>query len=179
MSQIGTVYGEALYALSAEENRSGETLQQLQALQQSFAAEPAFLELLSSPALSKQERCAVLDSSFQGKLDVFVLNFLKLLTEKGYIRRFSDCFRAYERKYNLENNILPVTAVTAAPLSEDQSRRLTEKLTAMTGKTIVLTNRIDPGCLGGIRLDYDGKRLDDTVANRLEQIRRHLKKAAL
>jgi len=108
-----------------------------------------------------------------------VLNFLKLLTEKGYIRRFSDCFRAYERKYNLENNILPVTAVTAAPLSEDQSRRLTEKLTAMTGKTIVLTNRIDPGCLGGIRLDYDGKRLDDTVANRLEQIRRHLKKAAL
>lgn len=179
MSQMGTVYGEALYALAAEENRSSEILRQLQALQQSFAAEPAFLQLLSSPALSKQERCAVLDTSFQGKLDVFVLNFLKLLTEKGYIRRFSDCCRAYEEKYNLENNILPVTAVTAAPLSEEQSQRLTEKLAAMTGKTIALINRVDPGCLGGIRLDYDGKRLDDTVTHRLEKIRRHLKNTAV
>ena len=72
-----------------------------------------------------------------------------------------------------------MTAVTAIPLTEDQAGRLTEKLTQVTGKTIDLTNRVDPSCLGGMRLDYDGKRLDDTVAHRLEAVRSLLKNTVL
>ena len=49
----------------------------------------------------------------------------------------------------------------------------------MTGKTISLTNRIDPDCLGGIRLDYDGTRMDDTVLHRLESVRKLLKNTVL
>ena len=49
----------------------------------------------------------------------------------------------------------------------------------ITGKTIELTNRVDPDVLGGIRLDYDGKRLDDTVSHRLEAIRSMLNTTVL
>ena len=40
----------------------------------------------------------------------------------------------------------------------------------ITGKTILLRNRINPACLGGVRLDYDGQRLDGTVKNRLDRL---------
>jgi len=40
-------------------------------------------------------------------------------------------------------------------------------------------NRIDPECLGGVRLDYDGKRVDGSVANRLETVRNMLKNTVL
>ena len=79
MTQAGTVYGEALYDLAGSEGLDLEILQQLKVLDEAFCAEPDFLRLLSSPNLSKPERCGVLDSSFRGKLHPYILNFLKIL----------------------------------------------------------------------------------------------------
>lgn len=179
MTQAGSVYGEALYSLCLEENLTASVLQQLLVLQQSFASAPDFIRLLSSPSLTKEERCRILDESFRGKLHPYVLNFLKILTEKGYIRYFDDCCQAYRGLYNQDNGILPVTAVTAMELTQVQSQRLKEKLASVTGKTIELTNQVDPTILGGVRLDFDGKRLDDTISHRLESIRSLLSNTVL
>ena len=83
MTQIGSVYGQALYSLALEESLTGEILGQLAVLDDSFRENPDFIRLLSSPNLSKQERCAILDDSFRGKVNGYVLNFMKILTEKG------------------------------------------------------------------------------------------------
>ena len=69
--------------------------------------------------------------------------------------------------------------MTALALNADQAQRLTEKLAKVTGKTIDLVNRVDPSVLGGVRLDYDGKRLDDTVSHRLDSIGALLKNTVL
>ena len=86
----------------------------------------------------------------------------------------------YKRQlYNRDNGILKVTAVTAVALTPAQEEKLTGKLSQITGKTIALHNRIDPAVLGGVRLDYDGQRLDDTVSHRLDAIRELLNKTVL
>ena len=175
MTGVGNVYGEALYLLAKEEDRSKTILEELKALDESFSQEPDFLLLLSSPNHPKAERCQILDDSFRGKIDPYLLNFMKILTEKGYIRHFSDCRKGYTLHYNQDNGILSVTAVTAVALSAEQADKLTGKLENITGKTIELVNRVDPGIYGGVRLDYDGQRLDDTVAHRLDNIRNLLK----
>ncbi|MBO5322595.1 MAG: ATP synthase F1 subunit delta [Oscillospiraceae bacterium] len=179
MTQVGSVYGEALYDLAKSERLSQKILQELTVLEESFRQSPEFLRLLAAQSLSKQERCAILDDSFRGKLHPYVLNFLKILTEKGYPKHFFDCVTAYREHYNRDNGILPVTAITAAPLSEEQLTRLRQKLAVITGKTIQLTNKLEPSVLGGIRLDYDGKSLDGTIAQRLDAIRKTLKNTAL
>lgn len=179
MTEAGNVYGQALYDLAKSEGLSEQILKELDILRRSFGEEPAFLKLLSTPALTKQERCDILENSFRGKLQPYLLNFLKILTEKGYIRCFSQCCDAYREQYQLDRGILPVTAVTAVAMTDAQRKRLTEKLEALTGKTVELHSRIDPSCLGGVRLDYDGKRVDDTVAHRLDAVRSLLKNTVL
>lgn len=179
MTEAGSVYGLALYDLARSEDLTEQILKELDILRQSFSSEPDFLKMLSNPALTKQERCEILDKSFRGKLQPYLLNFLKILTEKGYIRYFSHCCDAYRDQYYRDNGILPVTAVTAVPMTDAQQKRLKEKLEALTGKTVELHSRIDPSCLGGVRLDYDGKRVDDTVAHRLDAVRTLLKNTVL
>lgn len=179
MTQVGSVYGLALYDLAKSEAVTDQILKELDVLRQSFGEEPDFLKLLSTPALTKEERCTILDDSFRGKLQPYLLNFLKILTEKGYIRHFSHCCDAYRAQYNRDHGILPVTAVTAVAMTEAQQKRLTVKLEDITGKTVDLQNQIDPSCLGGVRLDYDGKRVDDTVAHRLDAVRTLLKNTVL
>ena len=179
MTEAANAYGQALYDLAKDEGLAESILAQLLMLEDSFAKEPAFLQLLQSANLSKQERCSIIDDSFKEKLHDYVVNFLKILTERNYARHFSGCVQAYRRQYNLDNNILPVTAVSAVALTKEQTEKLSEKLAAITGKKIDLTNRVDPGVLGGIRLDYDGKRLDDTVSNRLDAVRAALRNTVL
>jgi F-type H+-transporting ATPase subunit delta len=179
MTQIGNVYGESLYELAKDENLAAEIGGQLKVLKDCFNQEPSFVTLLSTPSLSKAERCQILDDSFRGTVHPYVLNFLKILTEKGYTRYFSDCCDAYAALYNQDNGILRVDAVSAVALTAEQSDKLTRKLSRITGKEIALRNRIDPRVLGGIRLDYDGQRLDDTVSHRLDAIRNVLNKTVL
>ena len=179
MTEVGSVYGEALYGLCLDEGLTEEVLAELSVLDQCFRETPEFIRLLSSPALTKTERCTILNDSFQNSLQPYLLNFLKILTEKGYMRHFADCCEAYRDCYNRDHNILPVKATTAIALTGDQTKRLTQKLSAITGKNVQLYNHLDPGVLGGVRLDYDGKRLDDTVANRLDNIRSLLENTVL
>lgn len=179
MTQIALMYAQALYDLAEQEQLTEQIHSQLQALAGGIADEPRFLRLLSAPNVSKQERCEVLDRSFRDKVHPYVLNFFKLLTQKGYARHFSDCCRAYAQLYNEANGILPVTAVTAMELTQAQRSRLENKLQELTGKQILLQNRVDPGCLGGIRLVYDGKQVDGTVQSRLAAVGKLLKNTVL
>ena len=179
MTQVGNVYGQALYSLAKDEGISGVVLEELQVLKKSFSEEPEFLRLLAAANLTKDERCKIVDDSLRGKVQPYVLNFLKILTEKGYARQFFDCFEMYESQYNEDHGILQVKAVTAIPLTKEQTEKLANKLSGITGKTVLIENQIDADCIGGVRLDFDGKRLDDTVAHRLEAIGGLLKNTVL
>ena len=171
MSAVGTVYGQALYSLAMDEGLDAAVLQQMAVLDESFRAEPDYVRLLCAANLSKAERCEILDRDFRGKVAPILLNFMKLLTENGYIRHFSDCCKAYRTMYNTDHGILEVKAVTALALTAEQIGRLQDRLSSLTGKTIDLQMSVDPACMGGVRLDYDGKRLDDTLQHRLQSIR--------
>ena len=179
MTDIVNVYGQALYDLAKSENLTEEILGQLNVLDESFATEPAFVQLLCTPSVPKQERCGVLDDSLRGQVHPYVLNFLKILTEKGYMRHFSGCCRFYKQQYNEDNGILPVVAVTKLPLSDELRRKLADKLSEVTGKTISLECRVDSECLGGVRLELNGIQVDGTVRHRLQEIRKLLKNTVL
>lgn len=179
MTELGISYGQALYTLAKDEGLSKEILDQIKVLRESFSQEPDFIRLMSTPDLSKQQRCEILEDCLKEKVHPYVLNFLKILTEKGCIKAFPACVKAYLEQYNRDHGIISVVAVTAVALTQEQYLRLEQKLRQVTGKTVELQNRVDPACLGGVRLDFDGKRVDGTVRNRLETLRSQLNNTVL
>ena len=179
MTQVAVTYAQALYDLAKDEGLGKSILEELTVLKDVFAETPQYSKLLSAPDIPKQERCAVLDEAFRGKVDPYVLNYMKILTEKGYIRQFPDCCDAYRSFYNEDNGILVVKAQSAVALTDAQKKKLTAKLTATTGKTIDLQCTVDPAVLGGLRLSYSGMLMDGTVKNRLDAISKLLKNTVL
>ena len=179
MTEIARMYGTSLYELAAEEGLDERILGELDEALALVRSESDYLRLLSIPSIPKKERCGLLDEAFRGQVHPYVLNFLKLLCERGYLRELAGCVRAYRVRYNAEHGILEATAVSAVALTDEQKARLTEKLEAVTGKSITLTNRVDAKVLGGIRLDIEGTELDGTVQNRLNGLRRQIAAAAM
>ena len=179
MTQAANTYAQALYGLARDEGLGATVLEELSALKKIFAETPQYSKLLSAPDVPKQERCGILDEAFRGKVHPYVLNFLKILTEKGYIRQFPQCCDAYRGFYNEDNGILVVKVLSAVKLTDQQVEKLTAKLEATTGKRIDLHCSVDPEVLGGLRLCYDGKQVDGTVQSRLDAIGKLLKNTVL
>ena len=170
MTELSKEYGEGLYALAAEEQLSQDLLAQMEMLARSFREEPAFLHLLSNMSLSKEERLGILEKTFRGQIHPYVLNFLKILCERGVMMEFSGCAQAYRALYNQEHQVLEAKVTTGAKMTDDQRARLIEKLQKMTGKEIQLSEQVDEKVIGGVLLEMDGKRYDNTVRHRLNQI---------
>ena len=179
MTRTAKLYGSALYDLAVEEQRSEQLLGELNVLRESFVQEPDFVYLLATPALSKEERCGILDQSFRGKIDAYLLNFMKILCENGTIRQFGDCAQEFKRRYNEDNGILEVQAVTAVAMNEALTAKLRDRLSEVTGKRIELSCKVDPTCLGGVRLEMDGMQMDGTIQQRLDTMRRQLAETVL
>lgn len=49
----------------------------------------------------------------------------------------------------------------------------------MTGRTIELDCRVDPACLGGVRLEMEGRQFDGTLRARFDAVRRQLQDVVL
>ena len=179
MTEIARMYGGSLYDLAAEEGLETRVLDELDEAARLIRDDPEYLRLLSTPSIPKKERCALLDEAFRGQVHLYVLNFLKILCEKGTLRELPGCARAYRIRYNAAHGILEATAITAIAMTAAQTEQLRQKLETITGKKIDLATRIDPSVLGGIRLDIEGTELDGTVQNRLATLRRNIAAATL
>ena len=161
-----------MYALAAEENIEKAVLEELRTIKSCFQEQPEFVRLLSNMALGKEERLGILDNALRGQINPYVLNFLKLLCERGALSEFSGCEEAYRELYNKDHAVVEAHVTTGEALSDDQRTRLTEKLRQMTGKEIILLEKVDPKVIGGVLLEMDGRRYDNTVLHRLESVRR-------
>ncbi len=172
MTELAREYGEGLYALCAEENLTEDVLPQLEGLLCQFHAQPDFSRLLSNMSLPKAERVSILDRALRGQTHPYVLNFLKILCERGILGELEGCEAAFRERYNQDHAVIEASVTTRLPLSQEQREKLTARLRAMTGKAVRLSEKTDPAVVGGVVLEMEGQRYDNTVRHRLEEIRR-------
>ncbi len=170
MTELAREYGDGLYLLAEEENISREVLEQLLALKSLFHEQPDFVKLLGNMSLSKQERVKILDSVLRDQIHPYLLNFLKILCERCALNEYEGCLAAFKTLYNQAHGIVEATVTTAVPLDDEQRARMTEKLAGMTDKLVVLNEKIDESLLGGVLLEMNGQRYDNTLKNRLKSI---------
>ena len=174
MTNLAKTYGDALYTLAQEEKLEEKLLEQLAAVCDLLAQNPEYVRLIESRAVSKAERLKLLDDAFHGRVEPYLLHFMKILCERGAFGQLPACRDAYVREYNESHGIVPAMAVSATPLSAEQQERLARALGEKTGKTIQLTVKVDPSLGGGLRVEMEGMRYDNTVASRMDHLRRAL-----
>lgn len=179
MTQTAQNYADALYDLARDEGLDEQLLRELTGVDGLFRENPDYYGLLSASNIRKPEQLSALDEAFSGRVHTYLLSFLKLLCERHHIRELPNCARRYRSRYNEDHGILEVQAITAIPLSESLRGRLISRVSELTGKQVELQNRIDPGVLGCIRLEYEGKALDGTVRQRLDGLKKTLSDTVL
>lgn len=171
MNDFAREYGDGLYDLARDEQLEDELMDQLKVLKDVFRAEPDYLRLLSNRAIGIEDRMQMLDDILRDRAHPYILNFLKLLCRRDALSEFDGCVQAYTNQYNEDSRVAVANVTTAEPLSASQREKMIEKLKKMTGRKIVLNEKTDPQLLGGVVLEMDGHRWDNSILHRLNGIR--------
>ena len=174
MSEAVKEYGRALADLAAEEGIEERVLAESRMVRSILAEYPAYVHLLSNPEIPKKERTELLAQAFGGQIHPHFVNFLKLITERGYACETDSFLAEYESLYCQRHKIATAYVQSAVPLSDEQKDRLCKKLAGITGKTIELSCRVDPSLIGGIRLYINNTLLEGSVRARLDAVRASL-----
>ena len=172
MTEFGREYGDGLYELCAEEGLDEQVLGELDCLKKLFKEQPDFVRLLMNMTLSRDERLTIADAALRGQVHPYVLNFIKILVERGAVSEFAGCAEAYRERYAKAHDIAEANVTTATALSDEQRKALTERLERLTGQKVQLKEHVAPEVMGGVLLELNGKRYDNTVRQRLDNIRR-------
>lgn len=172
MAQIHKGYALALFSLSQENGMSDKVYSQLSEIKAIFEDNVDYLEMLSSPILSKNERKKLLSEAFGDKYIKEVDAFLMILCEKGDMKEFFACFYEYERLYQVINNISLANIISATELTDSQADALKVSLEKRTGKKLTLNLTIDKSILGGIIAEIDGVVYDGSIKHRIAELKK-------
>ncbi len=168
-------YGYALYDLAAEEGLEEEIEKEFAEIALIFESNHDFMKLLSNPRIPTSERIQVIEKVFGNRIQPYLLYLLKIFTGSRDVSLILLAFKEYENKYYQEKNILPVTVISAVELNENQRQHIIGKLEKLMNQAVVLQNKVDETCIGGILLEYRGHMIDASVRNRFNKLQYEIK----
>ena len=171
MTGLANEYGEGLYELARDEELRPQLHQQLAEIRALLEKQPDYIRLLCSRAIERDARLQVVEDAFAGKAHPYLVNFMKLLVEKEHFDAFIDCCRWFHQRYNEDYGIVEARVTSAVALSDADQAALTAKLEQIAGRKVALITAVDASLIGGIRVEMDGRRYDNTIQNRLGRLK--------
>jgi F-type H+-transporting ATPase subunit delta len=129
--------------------------------------------LLENPEVDSRVKADVLQQVVQGA-DELVVNFVRLLAEKGRAGEIREVVEEFEVLAAAEQRILDVELTTAKELSEQEFHRILGRIEEASGRKVQATRKVDPELIGGLVLQAGSMRLDASVRGRLERLRHEL-----
>jgi F-type H+-transporting ATPase subunit delta len=168
-------YFRSLAEVVFEENVEREVSDNLASYSEIFHAVPALLDAFNSPAVPRDSKEKVLDELIaRYPVHRVTSNFLRILLQHNRIRFFEHIRERYLKAVNEHKGIVSARVTAAAPLSQEELKKLEGRLAAMTGKLVNIEMQTDAGLLGGIVVQMGSTIYDGSVRTQLAEMKRRL-----
>ncbi len=173
-SRVAKRYAIALFEGAKEQQLLDTVAEHLRVLETTYHEVETFQQLIDSPVISNEEKLKVVDQLFAQKLHPFVLNFLKLLIRKNREMLLPAMVEYFNELLDEHRGILRGVVYTVVAMTDEQLQALNQRLNAMTGKTVVLTQQIDTSLIGGFVVQIKDMVIDNSIRHQLEKLKERL-----
>ncbi len=166
-------YAKALFEYASERGKAENVYRLMTTLEASFRENPELQPTLDNPFIDDNKKQSLLaTAAAAAKDDDIMADFLKLLAVNKRLDAARAAAIAYRDIYRKAHNISLVTVTAAAPLDEDEEKRLKDLIAKhLDGGTMEYTSDIDPSLIGGFIVSINSERLDASIKNELKQLR--------
>lgn len=170
-SQVGRRYSKAIFEIAEEKNQVKEIYEMLNSAMVLYRTDKEFKNFILNPLIDSEQKKSVLNKIF-GKDNSNNLNILLYILDKGRMNCIKYIVAEYLKIYYRKNRILDVKATFTKELTDEQKKKLIDKLSQKTGKEINLEIKIDKDILGGGIIKIGDKIIDGSIRRELDNWRK-------
>jgi F-type H+-transporting ATPase subunit delta len=171
MSYVASQYAEALFGMALEDDSTDKIFDLL--LDFSKVFDEDINKFLNHPKISNKDKKTVIDDTVTNKL---LKHFIYVLIDNHRIDLLQDIVYELQKIVDNQNKIMKVQVFSNSILDSEQMKQLIQNLNRKQNREIKLENIVDLTIVGGLRIEYEGMVLDDTINNYLNNLKANLTK---
>ncbi len=164
-------YGRAIYELAAEQNSLEKTEEDLTLIAGAISKNQNLKDFLNHPLLDRDVKKDTLKELFADKVQPVVLQFCYVVLDRDRFEVFPMMVDYYVTMAHEGMGVEEAIVTSALPLSKTQAEKLKEKLSELTGKKIILKQKVDTALIGGFTVQVGDRLIDGSVARALDTLR--------
>lgn len=135
------------------------------------------MKFFTSQVINKEEKKALIEE--MTILTPNIINFLKVLVDDKQIGKIHQIIDDYRNIYLAYNQVMPINITVAHQLDNNVFNNLVKSLSEKLNKNVVINTIIDPSVIGGIKINYTDKVVDNTILHQLQQLEKSIRKEVL
>ena len=172
MAELATVarpYAEAAFAAALERNALGAVHDALQMLA-AIAADPQTRSAISNPKVSPAQKKELFDSVAGARLEEVSRNLVGILVDNHREVLIGEIAEQFDELKRDHERVLRAHITSARPLDDQQRADILAALEKRYGKKVEAELDVDPGLLGGARVQIGDQVIHASVRDALAQM---------
>ncbi len=172
---IEKVYGEALFELAVEEERTTELMEEIKLVKQVLSENPELAKMMQHPGIPVKEKEQVIEQIWGGKISREVSGLMVLLLKKEHYGKLPQVLDYFLEKVREKERIGIAYVQTAVALSDAQREKVEKRLLETTSyRTFEMYFDVEPELIGGMIIRIGDRVVDSSIKTRLENLSRQL-----
>jgi F-type H+-transporting ATPase subunit delta len=171
---VARPYADAAFDHARDANALPAWLEMLR-LAERMSTDARMAEALSSPRLSGDEKASLFLSVAGDALDDPMRNFVRILIGADRIALLPEIRALFEERRDEAEGVAKATIETALPLSDAETRALTQALERRFARRIEATVELNPDLIGGARITVGDSVIDGSVQAKLDLMQQALR----
>ena len=133
-------------------------------------ADATVAQVLSSAALTSEQKGSTLVEVLGDELDQSGKNFIALLAENGRLALLPEIAIQFKKLKAAQEASIEVDLTTAFEMADEQQQKLAKALSTKLGRDVQVTTQVDRSILGGVVVRTDDLVIDGSVRARLAKL---------
>lgn len=168
---IAERYAKAIFDISKQQDSVKEWEDKLSMVLETLQSHKFLGKVLTSPRITNEVKKDMIRKVFKKVLPPFLLNFLFILVDKRRENYLRPIVKKYKEKVQEMEGIVTAQVTAAVQVSPQLELSIVQALSHYSGKKIKLECTVDPGILGGLIVQMEGRIMDWSVAGHLKRMR--------
>ena len=174
METVAHCYAVSLFSLAKDENAVDSYQKDMLLINEIFSNEPEFLTFFSHDLIDDEVKCNLIDQSFKGTVNIYIVNFLKLLIKKRRIRYLQEIIKEFKKLCNDYFGIEEGILYTSYDISQESLKQVEQAIGKVENKLVKLNVVKDPTLIGGIKVEVNNRVFDGTIKNKVSLLKKEL-----
>jgi F-type H+-transporting ATPase subunit delta len=168
-------YAAALFASASETGLIDTVRADLNSISSCIKEDSSVFFRLSSPSISGEIRCNVVEKAFSSSLHSKTMSFLKVVARNNRLDMLGKMIGAFESLVKTSEQITDAFVESASVLDSEQMDLLKVKLEKRFDRRFNMNYTINPGLLGGFTVHIESQFIDNSISGALKEMRLQLK----